>query len=52
MTPPPCKIWGFHGSDYDEWRNIPEDAILHSTPMFIGLHNAKNTDQEDSASKK
>jgi hypothetical protein len=22
------KIWGFHGGEYEEWRNIPEDSIL------------------------
>jgi hypothetical protein len=29
-----CKIWGFHGGDYEEfrllvWHKIPEDDVLH-----------------------
>jgi hypothetical protein len=24
------KILGFYGGDYEEWRNIPEDAILQT----------------------
>jgi hypothetical protein len=30
----PCKICGFHGSDYKEWRNIPEDSSLHVYTQF------------------
>jgi hypothetical protein len=32
------KIWGFHGGDYEEWRNIPEHVILLLQCCWTNLH--------------
>jgi hypothetical protein len=41
----PCKIWGFHGGDYDEWcilgcyavwlLQVPHGVTTQNTPFFI-----------------
>jgi hypothetical protein len=34
-----CKIWGFHGGDYEEWCLLGHGVTTQKTPFFRGTYD-------------